>query len=159
ESFRWRLPERYNLGADASDPRRGRSPAIIATDGEGVTDVLDFAGLAERSNRFANALRAAGVRAGDRVAIVLPQRIETAIAHVAVYKLGAIAVPLSVLFGPDALELRLRDSGATMLIGERRALDLAGELGYDLPTVDVDRDLPLALERGSRRFASADTTP
>jgi acetyl-CoA synthetase len=159
ERFRWRLPERYNLGADVSDPSRGRAPAIIATDGERITDVVDFAGLDEQSNRLANALRASGVQAGDRVAIVLPQRIETAITHIAVYKLGAIAVPLSILFGPDALELRLRDSGASMLVGERRALDLARSIGYDLPTIDVDRDLPRALERGSARFATADTDP
>jgi acetyl-CoA synthetase len=158
-SFRWRLPERYNIGADVSDPSRGRAPAIIATDGERITDVVDFAGLDETSNRLANALRASGVRAGDRVAIVLPQRIETAIAHIAVYKLGAIAVPLSILFGPEALEQRLRDSGATMLVGEGRALELGRSLGYDLPAIDVDRDLPRELERGSRRFTTVDTDP
>jgi acetyl-CoA synthetase len=157
--FRWRLPERYNLGVDVSAPGRGRAPAVIATDGERITGVLDFAGLDEQSNRLANALRASGVRAGDRVAIVLPQRIETAIAHVAVYKLGAIAVPLSILFGPEALELRLRNSGASMLIGERRALELAATLGYDRATIDVDHDLERMLARGSIHFEAAETTP
>jgi acetyl-CoA synthetase len=157
--FRWRLPQRYNLGVDVAAPRRGRAPAVIATDGERITHVLDFAGLDEQSNRLANALRASGVRAGDRVAIVLPQRIETAIAHVAIYKLGAIAVPLSVLFGPEALELRLRNSDAAMLIAERRVLEVAETLGYDLRTIDVDREFDRVLDRGSIRFEAAHTTP
>ena len=44
---------------------------------------------------------------GDKVALILPQRPETVVAHIAVYQMGAVAVPLSFLFGPDALEYRL----------------------------------------------------
>ena len=64
-----------------------------------------------RANRLSNALRGLGVGSGDRVAIVLPQRPETAISYMAIFQMGAIAVPLSHLFGPDALEYRLRDAG------------------------------------------------
>ena len=53
-----------------------------------------------------HALRRLGVARGDRVAIVMPQRFETAVAHIALYQLGAVAMPLSMLFGPDALEYR-----------------------------------------------------
>jgi acetyl-CoA synthetase len=157
--FRWRLPPRFNIGADVCRPGRAGQPAIIATDGTDVTDVVSFGRLDEDSNRLANALARAGVRAGDRVAIVLPQRLETALAHVAVYKLGAIAVPLSILFGPDALELRLRDSGTTFVIGEREQLETIASIGYDMPVMDVDRDLPVALELGSSRFVAAATRP
>ena len=57
-----------------------------------------------------------GVARGDRVAIVLPQRPETAIAHIACYQIGAVAMPLSMLFGPEALEYRLQDSEAVVAI-------------------------------------------
>ena len=75
-----------------------------------------YARLREASNRLANALAARGVRRGDRVAILLPQSAAVAIAHVAVYKLGAVALPLAMLFGVDALGYRLGDAGATALI-------------------------------------------
>src|SRR4051794_18947311 len=94
-AFSWKIPRRYNIGVDVSTRARGSDPAIISTDGDRVTGITSFAALDEQSNRLANALRAKGVRPGDRVAIVLPQRVETAVVHIAVYKLGAIAVPLS----------------------------------------------------------------
>ena len=61
-------------------------------------------------------MRARGVRRGDRVALLLPQCFETAIAHVAIYKLGAIAVPLALLFGVEALEYRLQTAGVKAVI-------------------------------------------
>ena len=99
-SFRWQLPERYNLGVDVADNQPKHAVAIITTDGRSILRETTFGELSESSNRLANALAAHGVKSGDRVGIMLPQRPETAIAHIAVYKLGAIAVPLSTLFGP-----------------------------------------------------------
>ena len=69
-----------------------------------------------------HALRRLGVARGDRVAIVMPQRFETAVAHMAVYQLGAVAMPLSMLFGPDALEYRLRDSEARVAIADESGI-------------------------------------
>jgi acetyl-CoA synthetase len=63
-----------------------------------------------------------GVTRGDRVAIVMPQRPEVAIAHIACHQIGAIAMPMSVLFGPDALEYRLQDSAATLVITDQAGL-------------------------------------
>jgi acetyl-CoA synthetase len=57
---------------------------------------------------------------GDRVAIVLPQRFETAVAYMAVLQMGAVAMPLSMLFGPEALEFRLQDSEAVVAICDAR---------------------------------------
>src|SRR5260370_34377687 len=79
--------------------------------------------LKRLSNRCANALLGVGIRRGDRVGVLLPQRPETAIAHFATYKLGAVAVPLFVQFGPDALEHRLADSGARALLTDGDNLD------------------------------------
>ena len=80
------------------------------TNGREITRTVSFGELSESSSRLANVLSAADAAPGDRVAIMLSQRPETAIAHLATYKLGAIAVPLSSAFGPEALEVRLRGS-------------------------------------------------
>jgi len=157
--FRWRLPARYNLGLDVADRQDSRATAIIATDGRRVTREVTFGELTDASNRFANVLAASGVRRGDRVAIILPQRVETAVAQIAVYKLGAIAVPLSVLFGAEALETRLLDSGAIAVVGETESLERVAALGLDIPAIDVDRDWDSLLERASPRFFPAATEP
>ena len=68
-------------------------------DAQGVRASYTYAALQTDANRLSNALAALGVQRGDRVAIVLPQRLETAIAHIAIYQLGAVAMPLSLLFG------------------------------------------------------------
>ncbi|MGH8809368.1 MAG: acyl-CoA synthetase [Noviherbaspirillum sp.] len=97
----------------AQDPSR---IAIFYEDETGRTTSLTYASLQEQANRLSNVLRKLGVRKGDRVALILPQRPETAVTHMACYQLGAIAMPLSVLFGPDALEYRLQNSEAEVAI-------------------------------------------
>ena len=117
--FRWKLPGCFNIGVTACDRHAtgdGRL-ALIYEAPDGRVDRFSFDDLKRLSNRCANALAAMGVRPGDRVGVLLPQRPETAIAHIAVYKLGAVALPLFTQFGPDALEHRLGDSGASSLRG------------------------------------------
>nr|WP_083664576.1 AMP-binding protein [Rhodoferax saidenbachensis] len=82
-----------------------------------------FAELQAQANRLSNVLTGLGVQRGDRVAIVMPQRFETAVAYMAVLQMGAVAMPLSMLFGPDALEYRLQNSEAVVAIGDAAALD------------------------------------
>ncbi len=117
ETFRWQIPATYNIGVDVSDKWAGDADRLALID---VTDAGDtrytFAALARGSNRWANVLDSLGIRRRDRVAIILPQCRETPLAHIATYKLGAVAVPLATLFGEDALEYRLRDSGARVAI-------------------------------------------
>lgn len=120
--FRWVVPERYNMAVDACDKWAAIEPdrvALIHRRADGRTDRWSYDRLARASNRLANALVDLGVRRGDRVAILLPQSPETAIAHFAVYKLGAIALPLANLFGVEALAYRLGDSGATTVITDK----------------------------------------
>ena len=149
KGFRWRVPAQVNLGVDVCERHPRDADAILVTDGREVTRRVTFGKLSNDSNRLANALRAKRVGAGDRVGIALPQRPETAIAHVAVYKLGAIAVPLSTRFGPDAMAVRLRDADPAVVIADR---ELEG-----VETIDVDRDLPALVDAGSPSFTHAAT--
>lgn len=130
EAFRWAIPGRFNMGVACCDAHADGSgrPALIYEGEDGLT-TLSFDALKARSNRFANMLAGHGIGLGDRVGILLPQRPETAIAHLGIYKMGAIALPLFTQFGPDALEHRLQHSGASVLITD----------GENLPKVEAIR--------------------
>jgi acetyl-CoA synthetase len=118
--FRWDVPERYNMARACCGnwaPDRGRF-ALYWEDESGAMAAYTYWDLQQAANRLSNALAALGVKRGDRVAIILPQRPETAIAYIAVFQMGAIALPLSHLFGPDALEYRMEHAEASVAIVE-----------------------------------------
>jgi acetyl-CoA synthetase len=117
--FRWEIPEFFNIGRAVADDWAGREPERLALEHfspDGHHARLTYGQLRDRSNQLANALICLGVKRGDRIALLLPQSFATVIAHVAIYKVGAIALPLALLFGADALEYRLKDSGAVAVI-------------------------------------------
>lgn len=136
--FQWRVPARYNMAWEACDKHADhrQSPALVYDDLNGHTTIYTFGDLTTLSNRLANGLAAVGIARGDRVAIVLPQRIETGVAHIALYKLGAVSLPLSTLFGPEAIEYRLRDSGAKAAITMGRHVDMIQDLKPQLPALE-----------------------
>ena len=119
--FRWLVPEEFNIAevcsrrwAQAAD---GAQRIAMHADGAGVEPRShSYAELHHQANRLSNALAQLRVGKGDKVAVVLPQRFETAVAYMAVLQMGAVAMPLSTLFGPEALEFRLNDSGAKVAI-------------------------------------------
>ncbi len=122
--FRWHVPPDFNIAHAcctrwANDPER---IAIIVDDADDGERRVSYAELQRDANRLSNVLRSLGVVRGTRVAIVLPQRPEVAVAHIACHQLGAIAMPMSVLFGPDALAYRLQDSEAAVLIADHGSL-------------------------------------
>ena len=123
--FRWSVPARFNI-AEACCARWARATpnavALRCEHEDGQAAVHTYGELQEQANRLSNALRRLGVRRGDRVAIVMPQRFETAVAHMAIYQLGAVAMPLSMLFGPEALEYRLGHSEAVVAIVDESAI-------------------------------------
>jgi acetyl-CoA synthetase len=121
--FRWQVPAQFNI-ADVCCARWAQDRSRVAIyyeDEAGHSSTLSYAALAGQANRLSNVLRKLGAARGDRVALMLPQRPETAIAHMAIYQIGAVAMPLSTLFGPDALEYRLQDSEATIAIVDQAA--------------------------------------
>lgn len=122
--FRWNVPLRYNIAqACCGQWAQERSRfALYWEDESGATAAYSFWDIQQQANRLSNALAALGVRRGDRVALLLPQRPESAIAYMAVFQMGAVALPLSHLFGPDALEYRMEHAGASVAIVEPTTL-------------------------------------
>ena len=146
DGFEWDIPERYNIAADVCDRWAAAAPdriAIVDVADDGSAVNTSFAELAELSNRLANAFAARGLGrgtgpVGDRIGVLLPQRLETAVAHLAIYKLGAVAIPLFALFGRDALLHRLRDSGARAVVTDAAGAAKIAEIRDALPDlIDV----------------------
>ena len=119
QGFQWQVPAVFNI-AEVCCRRWARSQpeavAVRAEDEAGRVRLTRYGALQRDADRLSLALRRLGVRPGDRVAVVMPQRVETAVAHIAIYQLGAVAMPLSQLFGPEALEYRLNDSDAVVAL-------------------------------------------
>jgi acetyl-CoA synthetase len=162
--FRWTVPDVYNIGADVCDKWATRDPdrlAIIYERRDGAVERYSFEDLYRLSNKAANCLRSRGVRRGDRVAILLPQAPETAVMHIATYKAGAVAVPLFVLFGEEALEFRLRDSGARVLLTDAEGARKIAPIRARLPELSVlliagdAAEMPDGAERFGEALAAA----
>jgi len=169
EAFEWEVPDQFNIAAYVCDrwaEDRGRT-AVFAETPDGEESVYTFWRLQNEANRLANFLEDSGVERGDRVGVNLNQRPETLVAHIACWKLGAVSVPLSLLFGPEAIEHRLGDCDAVACVVEDtniNALRTAGlpALETVLTVGDVDhreneRDLYAAIADYSREFETADT--
>jgi acetyl-CoA synthetase len=124
QNYRWHVPADFNIAywcctrwANEAD-----RVAIYLDDESNGDQIVTYAELQRSANQLSHAMTKLGVTRGDRVAIVMPQRPEVAIAHIACHQIGAIAMPMSVLFGPDALEYRLQDSAASLIITDQAGL-------------------------------------
>lgn len=116
--FAWDIPEAYNMAERALSRwanERGRV-ALFYEDESGRQETWTFWQLEGLTNRLANLLAGLGVGRGDRVGIVLPQCPEAAAAHLAVYRLGAVAVPMSMLYGPDSYRYIMNDCGMKAVV-------------------------------------------
>ena len=128
QSFGWSVPANFNMAQVCSQRWAAQSDtaqrtAIIEHHASGAHRKYSFAQLQQAADALSLRLQAMGVQKGDRVAIVLPQRFETAVAYVAVMQMGAVAMPLSLLFGPDALSYRLNDSEAVVALVDGASLE------------------------------------
>ncbi len=157
-SFEWQVPKHFNIaqaccGQWANLPNAPKIVAIYAyyTRATGIKypqkrpisgfaahlASFSYAQLQRQANRLSNVLKAHGVKRGDRVAIVMPQRFETAVAYIAVLQMGAVAMPLSMLFGPEALEYRLNDSEAVLAICDAGAAASVRSVRAQCPNLRV----------------------
>jgi acetyl-CoA synthetase len=169
-SFRWNVPQRYNIaqaccGQWAEDRSRF---ALYWEDESGASAAYSFRDIQQQANRLSNALAALGVKRGERVALLLPQRPETAIAYMAIFQMGAVALPLSHLFGPEALEYRMEHAGASVAIVEPTTLanlwQIRGKLSQLRHVIGVGgaresgvHAWEALLQKASRHFTQVDT--
>lgn len=139
KEFKWNIPRRFNMAWQVCDKHRSlkAKPALYFEQRDGELKTYTFGDLRLLSNSLANGLRSIGIAKGDRVGIVLPQRIETGVSHIAIHKLGAVSLPLSVLFGPEAIEYRLRDSAAKAVVTLGRHVEMIQDLRARLPALET----------------------
>ena len=138
-TFKWQIPEFYNIGVDICDKwaEQGKRLALIYVKESGRVLRYTFRDLKNLSNKLANGLRAADIGVGDRLGILLPQCPETALSHIAAYKIGAVAIPLFTLFGTDALEYRLSNSEARAVVTDVANLPKILEIRSRLPLLQT----------------------
>ena len=135
DRFCWDIPERYNIGVDICDKHATHTPdkpAIIDITDTGQATTYSFAALRDLSNQLANVLSQSAT-VGDRIAVLLPQCVETAAAHIAITKMGAISLPLFTLFGPEALLHRLKNAGARVIITNAAGAEAIAGIADALP--------------------------
>ena len=152
----WKVPERYNIAQDVCDKHPPDKLAMIWEDFHGAEREVNWGELQEMSSRFASVLRRHGVEVGDRVAMLLTPRPETAAAFLGTFKAGAILLSMSVLYGDDGIRHRVNDSQATVLVTNAESADPRARSG---PPVDhiliLDDEL---LAQGDPSFERVDTS-
>ncbi len=146
-AFEWDIPDEFNAARDLIRKHDDLdSPALYQVADDGGHETYSFRELDEQSNQVANALADRGIGFGDRVAVVVPQKPANPLTHLACWKLGAVSLPLSVLFGPDALRYRLRDSDATAVVADESVLETVDTVRDDCPSLEhviaVDTEKP-----------------
>jgi acetyl-CoA synthetase len=131
-NHRWDVPQRYNIAADVCDKHPRDKLAMIHERFDGEVREVRWGELQDLASQAAHALREAGIERGDRVAVVLPATPETAGVFFGTWKLGALLLSMSVLYGDDGIRHRLSDSGAKVLVTDR-----ANASRFDHPNVLV----------------------
>ena len=173
QHFQWLVPEKFNIaqvccGRWAQGPSSKKNIAIKAMDTPASGIFHSYFDLQQHASRLSNVLAVLGVKRGDRVAIVMPQRFETAVAYMAVLQMGAVAMPLSMLFGPEALEFRLHDSETVLAICDESSIAnlnavrencplLRTVIGVGAAAAQADVDYSDAFSRVTPEFAPVET--
>lgn len=172
--FAWDIPARCNIARLCCDDWAERQPdrlAVRLIDAAGGRQDLSYADLQASANRMARVFLAHGLGRGQRIGVLLPQMLETPAAHLAIYKMAAVAVPLFMLFGPDALEHRVRDADIGLIVTNRdgaeklRAMSQAAQEGLQILTVDGahndlgTQDLHAAMVGQPADFETQETGP
>jgi acetyl-CoA synthetase len=155
-AHRWEVPERYNIARDVCDKHEPDRLAMVWEDWQGNERRVTFGELQELSNRFANVLEAIGVERGDRVATLLPSLPETAAVFLGAYKRGAILLSMSVLYGDEGIEHRLRDSGARLVVTDSANRDRIPD-GLAERVLVMGDDFEPAMDDASPDYEPVDT--
>ena len=156
QDFEWRIPQRFNLGVACADEQDPEATALVVEHRSRTVTRHTFGELSDLSDRLAGGLARMGIGPGDRVAIIAPQSLEVGLAHLALWKLGAVSLPLATLFGPDAISYRLSDSGAKAVIVHPASRDKLAEAAPHLRTIEIGSQFD-ALCAGPRLNEACDT--
>ena len=138
--FRWQVPRQFNIAEVcvrrwAQHSHTANRLAVITHHANAPALQHSFAQIQAAADALSHLLAAQGLQAGDRVAVVLPQRFETVVAYMAIWQMGAVVMPLSQLFGPEALQYRLQDSGAVLAIVDQVSASVVAELKSSCPAL------------------------
>src|SRR4051812_7648177 len=153
EAHEWRVPERYNIAADVCDKHPRDKLAMVHERYDGERREVNWGELQDLSNQAANLLAAQGVQRGDRVAVVVPPTPETAAIFFGTWKLGALLLSMSVLYGDDGIRHRLGDSEPRVLVTDAANAPRFAKMG--VPVLELSADL-LAAE--APEFETLDTS-
>src|ERR1700681_933955 len=169
--FRWDIPARFNIATACCDRHADGSGrlALIYVDEDGAATRTSFDEISEMSRRFANVLKADVLTRGDRVAVFLSQSLELPIAHLAAFRSGLVSVPLFTLFGEDALEFRLANSGARAVVTDEGGWEKLSKIRDRLPKLPKSyvtggaaktsaKSFWSAIQSASDRFETVDTS-
>src|SRR4051812_18793030 len=138
-SHRWQVPDRYNIAADACEKHPPGKLAMVWEDFRGDERLVKWGELQSLSARAANVLRAHGVERGDRIAVVAPATPETAAVFFGTWKLGAILLSMSVLYGDEGIRHRIKDSQAKLIVcSPDQAERMPGDLVEEVLLLDED---------------------
>src|ERR1700712_1272200 len=156
-NFRWDIPDRFNMATACCDRHADGTNrlALIYVDEDGAATRTSFDEVAEASRRFANVLKADGLERGDRVAVFLSQSLELPIAHMAAFRAGLVSIPLFALFGEDALEFRLSNSGAKAIVTDQSGWDKLAKIRDRLPDLKSIYVIGDAAHAGTKPFWSS----
>jgi len=148
-----RTPENFNLGHECVDRHKNKGTAIRIQFDDGHREEYSFQELSRLSSQFANTLESLGIEKGDRVAVMLDPSLEFYVCLFGILKGGAIFVPCFPAFGPEALEYRMKDSGAKILIAtEERAKTIGVRSGYQI--IPTGKELNQLLKRQKEEYVS-----
>src|SRR6266853_3774229 len=168
--FGWDIPVRFNIATACCDRHADGSNrlALIYVDEDGAAQRTSFDEIRALSCAFANVLKADGLVRGDRVAVFLSQSLELPIVHLAAFRSGLVSVPLFTLFGEDALEFRLANSGARAVVTDESGWEKLAKIRDRLPYLqDIyvtsgaihagAKSFWASIETASEQFATVDT--
>ena len=114
------IPGQSNIAADTIGRHargdRAHHPALVFEHPDGRVQQFTYQDVDTAASALAVALKGMGIARGDRVAVHSVQRPETVIAHMAIYKLAAVATTVSRLTAADTMAWILEDSGARVMI-------------------------------------------
>jgi acetyl-CoA synthetase len=169
--FRWDITARFNIATACCDRHADGTNrlALIYVDEDGGATRHSFDEVSDFSRRFANVLKADGLVRGDRVAVFLSQSLELPIAHMAAFRSGLVSIPLFALFGEDALEFRLSNSGARAIVTDATGWQKLAKIRDRLPdlkniyvigdgTPAGTKPFWLSLKAASAELATVDTS-